>query len=168
MAHMTAIPKQVIVFLNEHVPPPEFKFPHALRIFDPDSDCDLAQQVSDATIICTGSRPLQRNDLEFAPNLRLVACLGTGTEHIDREFLRDRGILLCNIPAGSTDSVAEHAIALYLILQRKILHFRAQSLVSSPNHDDTIGYSILGQSRTSAEQIAGIIGYGSIGKSLER
>jgi len=54
------------------------------------------------------------------PALKLIATRSTGTDHIDLEAARGRGIAVCNVPEYGANTVAEHTFGLILGLSRKI------------------------------------------------
>jgi D-3-phosphoglycerate dehydrogenase len=57
--------------------------------------------------------------LRQLPGLRLIATCGIGTDAIDLEAARERGIAVCNIPDRTAPIVAEHALALMLAAARR-------------------------------------------------
>ena len=50
--------------------------------------------------------------LDAHPALRLVASRSTGTEHIDLDACRARGVAVANVPSYGEHTVAEHTFAL--------------------------------------------------------
>lgn len=58
-------------------------------------------------------------DLDRVPNLRLLAATSAGTDHLDLEEARRRGITVTNTPDYCTDEVADHTTALVLGLLRQ-------------------------------------------------
>jgi D-3-phosphoglycerate dehydrogenase len=57
--------------------------------------------------------------LRQLPALRMISVCGIGTDAIDLEAARERGILVCNIPGRTAGIVAEHALALLLGVARR-------------------------------------------------
>lgn len=156
--------RETVVFLDGHVPPPDFSFPHQLRRYSSTSPSEIAERISDATIVCTATCPLGRIALRHAKRLRLVACLGTGNDHIDHTYLKDKGITLCNVPSVNSESVAEHAIALHFAIQRSIVNFDSAIRSGSPGLvKSMIGFVASSQLRTCKEHVIGVIGFGSVG-----
>ncbi|HHX45638.1 MAG TPA: phosphoglycerate dehydrogenase [Chloroflexi bacterium] len=58
--------------------------------------------------------------LEAGCRLRVVGRAGTGVDNIDVDAATRRGIVVVNAPAGNSNAVAEHTIALMLALARRI------------------------------------------------
>lgn len=101
------------------------------------------------------------------PRLKYIGVLATGYNVVDLEAARRRGITVTNIPAYSTDSVAQLTFAHILnIVNRVALH--AQSV-----REGTWGkapyftYSLSTQTEI-AGLCMGIIGYGNIGRAVAR
>ncbi|HSR89315.1 MAG TPA: NAD(P)-dependent oxidoreductase [Candidatus Udaeobacter sp.] len=54
------------------------------------------------------------------PNLKMIATMSTGFDHIDLAAAKKQNIPVCNVPAYGENTVAEHAMALILGLTRKL------------------------------------------------
>ena len=63
---------------------------------------------------------LPREVLEKAPNLKVIAVHGTGSDGIDLEYCDDHGITILYVPYQNADSVAELIVTFALALLRKI------------------------------------------------
>lgn len=59
--------------------------------------------------------------LDKLPQVRLVASLGAGYDHVDVSALRSRGIQLCNTPGLTDDCVADTAMGLLIAVQRRLV-----------------------------------------------
>jgi lactate dehydrogenase-like 2-hydroxyacid dehydrogenase len=84
---------------------------------------------SDALSACCGNVEILVTDslagadtdlLDRLPRLRLVACYGAGLDAIDLAFARARGIQVTHTPGVLTDDVADLAMALILMLRRRL------------------------------------------------
>jgi glycerate dehydrogenase len=84
-----------------------------------------------ATIAIDNKVPLRRQTLEALPRLRLIAMAATGTDCIDKECCRERGIVIANIRGYATHTVPEHVFALMLALRRGIVGYRADVLAGA-------------------------------------
>lgn len=74
----------------------------------------------DATAVCVGYAPLDRELLASMPRLAIVATLGVGVDNVDVEAAGDLGIWVANIAGAATDEVASHALAMALALVRHL------------------------------------------------
>lgn len=57
--------------------------------------------------------------LRQLPRLKMISVCGIGTDAIDLNTARERGMVVCNIPARTAPIVAEHALALLLAVARR-------------------------------------------------
>ena len=102
-----------------------------------------------------------------ASELKLIAVAATGTDIIDREEARRRGVKVCNVPGYATHSVAQFTLALILELATRAgkyaLVVRTGAWEKSPVFSllDFPAYEL-------REKKLGIIGYGSIGQAVAR
>ncbi len=60
-----------------------------------------------------------REALARLPDLRMITCCGIGTDAIDLDASRERGIVVCNVPGRTAPIVAEHALALMFAAARR-------------------------------------------------
>lgn len=112
-------------------------------------------------IIIRSRIPLDKNFLENAKNLKFIARVGAGMENIDLNAAKDIGIELINSPEGNRDSVAEHVVAMLLILMNRL--FIASNEVKNGiwKREENRGDELLGKT-------FGIIGYGNMGKATAK
>ncbi|NBC06854.1 MAG: hydroxyacid dehydrogenase [Bacteroidetes bacterium] len=113
---------------------------------------------------CTGivlrSRfPLDRAFLEQCPQLKFIARMGIGLEHVDIDFAERRGIKVLNSPEGSRDTVAEQTLGMMLGLLNHI--HKADREIRRGIWDRKANHSYELRHRT-----VGIIGYGNIGTAV--
>jgi D-lactate dehydrogenase len=58
--------------------------------------------------------------LDLLPQLRIIATMSTGFDHIDLEACKSRNITVCNVPAYGDNTIAEYAFGLILAMARKL------------------------------------------------
>jgi D-lactate dehydrogenase len=94
------------------------------------------------------------------PNLKLITTRSTGYDHIDCEYCKSKGILVCNVPEYGTKTVAEWTIGLMLNLMRKI-YYAIDQIKESESFDlkNLRGEELYGKT-------LGVIGTGRIGKEV--
>jgi glycerate dehydrogenase len=88
----------------------------ALDVFDRTPPELLLERARDADVLVTNKTPLRRDALAKLDRLRGVSILATGYDVVDVAYAKERGVWVSNVPAYSTASVAQHAIALLLEL----------------------------------------------------
>jgi glycerate dehydrogenase len=88
----------------------------SLTVYPRTAQEQVLERVRQADIIFTNKAPVTREVIEAAPNLRAICVLATGYNVVDLSAARNRGIVVCNVPAYGADSVAQHTMALLLEL----------------------------------------------------
>ncbi|MDP2598317.1 MAG: NAD(P)-dependent oxidoreductase [Candidatus Liptonbacteria bacterium] len=119
-----------------------------------DDDFDIAGIFMDSKI--------DETTIAALPNLKFIATLSTGYDHIDLEPAAARGIPVSSVPAYGENTVAEFAFALILALSRKICEARER--VHNEGRFTTeglVGFDLAGKT-------LGIVGTGRIGKHAVR
>ena len=97
-------------------------------------------------------------ELDACPNLKIVVRYGVGVDNIDIAYSSKRGIYIANVPDyGAENEVSEHALALYLAVQRRIVTRDAEVRAGEWG----IGQHAPIPSRENA--VLGLIGCGRIG-----
>lgn len=158
-----------IVAVDGWVKPPALDFPHRSTQYSTTTPEQLPDRVKDATIIITSNTKITRAGIEAASQLQMVACNGVGFDHVDQDAVRERGIMLCHVPAQNTDSVSEHAFALYYAIRRHMLSMHELTMDGSTWPREQVVVKRLGAPpRTNAEEILVIVGYGALGKNVEK
>lgn len=128
-----------------------------VRDFDPSRP--LADQLHDVTVLLLGSFAVTRQILEAAPRLRLVHQHGRGLDGLDRAAAADRGVQAANVLARNSVSVAEHALALLLLLAKRV-HVCDRAIAARTIGAPT-GLELAGKT-------LGIVGLGASGSELAR
>jgi lactate dehydrogenase-like 2-hydroxyacid dehydrogenase len=94
--------KHHIIALDSWVQVPDFSFPHTLTVITDGTALSNPSQLAEATIAINSQVPVNAALLEHMPKLQLFAATGTGVDHIDKQALRERGVVLCKVPAQNT------------------------------------------------------------------
>ena len=91
-----------------------------------DSD-EIVSRCKDADAVLTNKVPLSADTLSRLPRLRYVGVLATGYNIVDVSAAAGRGIVVTNIPAYSTASVAQMAFALLLAITNRVEHYAGEN-----------------------------------------
>jgi D-lactate dehydrogenase len=102
-----------------------------------------------------------RDVLDTLPELKFIATRSTGFDHIDVEACRSRGIAVSNVPSYGENTVAEHSIALLLMLSRKVHQSVLQVRSGRVDLAELTGFDLQGKT-------IGVIGAGHIGLHVIR
>jgi glycerate dehydrogenase len=118
-----------IIFLDRETLPDEiilksFAFPNDLTVYQRTLPGEVAGRIAEADIVITNKVAVSGQALQSAPRVKLIAVAATGTDIIDIEACRKRGIVVSNIRNYAINTVPEHTFALILTLRRSILSYR--------------------------------------------
>lgn len=112
---------------------------------------------ADAWIAGTGA--ITDEHLDAAPRLKVVARYGVGTEAVDLEAARRRGIPVTNTPGANADAVADHAVGLMLAALR---------FVPDGDRRVRVGDWSVRRGRELGAAVVGIVGFGRIGQGVAK
>ena len=99
--------------------------------------------------------------LEGLPHLKFIATRSTGFDHIDLDACLSRGIVVSNVPSYGENTVAEHTMALLLMLSRKVHQSVLQVRSGRVDLAELTGFDLQGKT-------IGVIGAGHIGLHVIR
>ncbi len=85
-----------------------------LSVYDRTHPEMVSQRLRGADAAFVNKVRLSREILQSARQLKFIGVLATGYDVVDTVAARERGITVCNVPAYSTEAVAQHAISLLL------------------------------------------------------
>lgn len=91
-------------------------------IYDRTSSDEVLKRAKNAEILLTNKTVLDRAHMGALPTLKYIGVLATGYNVVDVEAARERGIVVTNIPAYSTDSVAQLVFAHILNIAQQVQH----------------------------------------------
>ena len=124
------------------------------------SEAELKEKIADAHFIGIRSRTqLTKDVFAVAEKLVTVGCFCIGTNQVDLNAARERGIVVFNAPYSNTRSVAE------LVLAEAIMLLRGIPEKSIAAHAGQWHKSAAGSFEARGKKL-GIVGYGSIGMQL--
>ena len=136
-----------------------------VTVYDRTQPSEVVERAHDAEIIVTNKVILTRQTLEQLPNLRLICVLATGYNTIDTLAARDLGITVCNVPAYSTDSVAQMVFSLILNMTNRVAHYARQTREGRWSAAPDFCYWDLPVSELAGKTL-GIVGLGHIGAKV--
>ena len=125
----------------------------------------LSERIREAEVIVTNKWKLNRENLNSAGNLKLICVTATGYDNIDREYCRDRGIGVCNVPAYSTESVAQLTLTMALSLAAHLKEYR-EYVASGAYSGSGIANLLEPVWQEISGKTWGVIGGGNIGRRV--
>ena len=127
----------------------------------------VAERIGDARIVLTNKALITREVMDACPEMRYIGVLATGYNVVDMDAASQRGIVVTNVPAYSTQAVAQHALALLLCGMSRVGEYDAQVKAGRwQNSPDFCFFA--GAMEEIAGKTIGIIGFGSIGQAMAR
>lgn len=88
-------------------------------VVDEDSP-DFDSQIADAQILLHVLKPVTRDMIARAPQLKLIQKIGVGVNTIDLDAAREQGVAVANMPGTNSQAVAELALGLMISVLRRI------------------------------------------------
>src|SRR4051812_13411789 len=89
------------------------------RIFERTPDTEVISRAATVEILLTNKTPLTREHMRHCPRLKYIGILATGTNVVDLVAASQLGIVVTNVPAYGTKSVAQTTFALLLELTQR-------------------------------------------------
>lgn len=120
--------------------------------------------LSGAEAIINRNLKLPREVLERAPDLKVIAVHGTGSDGIDLEYCHGHGITIVYVPFQNADSVAELIVTLTLALLRKLP--LADRMVTAGHLTQNAPPELFGNELRG--KTIGLIGVGDIARRMSR
>lgn len=80
-----------------------------------------------ADIVLTNKVVMSREVMEALPTLRYIGVLATGYNVVDTEMAKERGIVVTNVPAYSTESVAQMVFSHLLTVTNRTEHYAQEN-----------------------------------------
>lgn len=123
------------------------------------------ERAKDAEILIVNKVAITRELVEKLPNLKFVATLATGYNQIDCVALKEKGIPVSNIPAYSTNAVAQMVFAFILELINKVSEYTQDVKSGTWSKCEDFCYWNSPLYELDGKTL-GIIGFGKIGKRV--
>ena len=125
----------------------------------------IFERCKDADIILTNKTPLTKETLSQLPNLKYIALLSTGYNIVDWEFAKEIGVPVSNIPAYSTNAVAQLTFSLILEITNAVgLHSKSVRNGDWSNCPDFCYWK--SPLTELCGKTLGIVGFGQIGQAV--
>ncbi len=126
---------------------------------------NIESAICDADVIIVNKLKLNKDNLKFAKNLKLICETATGYDNIDIDYCKQNNIAVCNVVGYSSHNVAQLTIAMALNLTMKLNEFNeyvdngsyTKSGIAnklSPTYHEMYG------------KVWGVVGLGAIGKQV--
>jgi D-3-phosphoglycerate dehydrogenase / 2-oxoglutarate reductase len=120
-------------------------------------------------LLCSTLEACNRHVISNLARTKVIARYGVGLDNVDLDAATDHGIVVTHFPQYCTNEVADHAFALILALNRRIVEFdralKNGAWVALRHETRKI---LRGPIPPLREQTLGIVGFGRIGQAVGR
>jgi len=138
-----------------------------LTVFDNTSADAVSARIRDCEFVYVNKIRMTREIIDNAPLLKFIGLTATGVDNVDLRAAQERDIAVCNIRGYCTNSVVEHVFAMLLQLTHSI--GRYNDSVRAGDWQRAVDFCMLGYPiRELSAMTIGIVGYGELGRSVER
>jgi D-3-phosphoglycerate dehydrogenase / 2-oxoglutarate reductase len=121
---------------------------------------ELIKTVGDYdALVVRGRTKVDREVLEKAAHLKLIARAGTGLDNIDVDYAKLKGVAVVNSPESLVEAVAEHVVLLMLALSRNLVAADLGVKAGKWEKNAMVGRELRGK-------VLGIVGLGRIGRRI--
>lgn len=138
-----------------------------VTVYERTAPSDVIARIGDAPIVITNKTVITREIFDACPAIRYVGVLATGYNVVDIAAAKERGIIVTNVPAYSTQAVAQFTMALLLEICHHVgrhsdsVHAGKWSACQDFAYWDYPLIELAGKT-------IGIIGYGRIGQATAK
>lgn len=136
-------------------------------LYDVTKPDEVAERIKDADMVICNKTLLTAESMKTAVNLKYIGLFATGYNNIDIDYAKEHNITVCNAGNYSANAVAQHTFALILEHFNKVNEYN--NFVQNGGWKKCKVFSSLEfATHEIADKTIGIIGYGSIGKSVAK
>ena len=136
-----------------------------LTVYDRTRPEETVARAADAEIVLTNKVIIGRKEIIQLPHLKYIGVLATGYNVVDLQAASERGVIVTNVPAYSTESVAQMVFAHLLTVTNRTEHYALQNREGRWTQNPDFCYW-----DTSLTELAGktmgIMGLGNIGQRV--
>lgn len=136
-----------------------------LTVYPRSTPEEVLQRAANADIVFTNKVVFDEDTIKALPNLKYIGVMATGYNVVDVEAAARHGVTVTNIPAYSTDSVAQMTFAHILNITNRVDYYATQNREGRWSKNPDFCYWDEPMHELSAHTM-GIIGLGNIGKKV--
>ena len=138
-----------------------------LRIFGDTTPGQTIERIADAGIVLGNKVGLREKVFAACPSIRFIGLTATGTDNVDVDAARERGIAVANIRAYCTQSVVEHVFGCLLSLTHALGRYDRD--VRGGAWSGAENFCLLSHPiQELSAMTLGLVGYGELARGVER
>ncbi len=142
-------------------------FPHERQDFPATSAVQVAERLEGATIAVSNKVPVMADSLAGLQKIKMIAVCATGTNNVDLDYCRARGIAVSNIRNYAVHSVPEHVFMMILALRRNLVAYREDVRKGQWQTSEQFCLSTHPIADLHGSTL-GVIGHGTLGKAVAK
>ena len=128
---------------------------------------EIAERCKGAEAIIVNKLPINEKTIGCVDTLKIVLITATGYDNLDMDYLKSRGIAVCNVKGYSTDSVVQHTFALMFYVYEKLRAY--DDFVKSGDYSRHDIFTCFDEPFNELKgKVWGIVGLGEIGRGVAR
>lgn len=128
---------------------------------------ELLKEAADADIILCNKTVIDKEVFDAAEKLKYIGLFATGYNNIDIDYAKQKGVTVCNAGSYSTDAVTQQVIG-YILMHYTAIPEYNEFVKNGGWKKSAVFSPLVFFSDEVAGKTLGIVGYGSIGKSVEK
>ena len=136
-----------------------------LTVYDRTKPEETVARAAEADIVLTNKVIINREMMAQLPQLKYIGVLATGYNVVDIEAAHERGIIVTNVPAYSTESVAQMVFAHLLTVTNRTEHYALQNRQGRWSKNPDFCYWDFPHLELAGKTF-GIVGLGNIGRRV--
>jgi glycerate dehydrogenase len=136
-----------------------------LTVYDRTKPDETVARAAGADVVLTNKVVLGKDEIAQLPDLKYIGVLATGYNVVDVEAAHERGIIVTNVPAYSTESVAQMVFAHLLTVTNRTEHYAIQNREGRWSRNPDFCYWDAPLTELAGKTF-GIVGLGNIGKRV--
>ena len=133
-----------------------------VTVYDRTSPSETIARAAEADIVLTNKVVIGKEEMAQLPHLKYIGVLATGYNVVDIETAHERGITVTNVPAYSTESVAQMVFAHLLTVTNRTEHYARENRNGRWANNKDFCYWDFPHMELSGKTF-GIVGLGNIG-----
>ena len=138
-----------------------------VTVYDRTAPAELMERAADAPVLFTNKTIIDAAAIHALPQLKYIGVLATGYNVVDIDAARECGVVVTNIPAYSTHSVAQMVFAHILNITQHVDHYANEARQGVWSSQADFSYSNTPLIELAGKKI-GIVGLGNTGSATAR
>lgn len=133
--------------------------------YDSTAPEEVKERLCGADFVIVNKVKLNNSTVGDCPTIKLVCIAATGFDNVDLEYMKEKGIGVCNVVGYSTDSVAQLTLSMVLSLATHLPEYN-EYVESGKYSAGNVANRLVPVYHELAGKTWGVVGLGNIGKKV--